>query len=391
MKTSKLAALALAAIMIFTLTACAGSENAVYVQSVAQLSGTGGIAPGDRFAGIVVAENVTEIFKDEDKAVHTLLVKEGQDVEEGQELFNYDTDQLQLQLDRVQLELDQLKATIENYKQQIIDLEAERNRASSGDKLEYTIQIQTTQLDLKEAELNLSAKQTEVEQAKALLQNASVVSPVTGRIQSISENGMDNYGNPTPYITIRQAGSYRVKGTIGELQRGALMEGSQVQILSRTDDTVWQGTISLIDYENPQQGNQYDMYYGVQSDEMTASSKYPFYVELESIEGLMLGQHVYIQPEIPEGSQGLSISDAFICYDEDGSAYVWMESRGKLTKQTVTLGEYDMMMGTVQILEGLTETDFIAFPDPELCKEGVPTTRESTVSQDAVIAEGGVG
>ena len=101
-------------ILLLGLCACGSSnETAVYVQSVEHLSHMGGIAPGDRFAGVVVAENVTEIFKDQDKAVHTLLVKEGQDVEAGQELFNYDTDQLQLDLDRKNLELDQLKATIE--------------------------------------------------------------------------------------------------------------------------------------------------------------------------------------------------------------------------------------------------------------------------------------
>ena len=392
MKKTKLFALLLAAVML--LSACAGSGSAVYVQSVASLSGMGGIAPGDRFAGLVVAENVTEIFKDQDKAVHTLLVKEGQDVQAGQELFNYDTDQLQLDLDRKNLELEQLKATIENYKQQIIDLEAERDRSS--DKLEYTIQIQSTQLDQKEAELNLAAKETEVAQAKALLENASVTAPVAGRIQSISENGTDSYGNPTAYITIRQAGSFRVKGMIGELQRGALTEGSRVQILSRTDDSRWSGTIALIDYENPSQGSQYDMYYGMESDEMTSASKYPFYVELDDAEGLMLGQHVYIQPEIPEESTGLSISDAFIAYDEDGTPYVWAERRGKLTKQTVTLGEYDMMMGTVQILEGLAESDYIAFPDPELCVEGAPTTRQKAandtgaVGEDVIVAEGGV-
>ena len=390
MKKARILAFALAAAMLLTLTACSNSENAVYVQSVAALSGIGGIAPGDRFAGIVVAENVTEIFKDEDKAVQTLHVKEGQDIEKDQKLFNYDTNQLQLDLDRKNLELEQLKATIENYKQQIIDLEAEKDRASSSDKLGYTIQIQTTQLDLKEAELNLSAKQTEVEQAKALLENAEVVSPVTGRIQTINENGIDNYGNPLPYITIRQAGSFRIKGMLGELQRGALMEGSRVQILSRTDSSVWNGTITLIDYENPSQGNENDMYYGMVTDEMTSSSKYPFYVELDSFDGLMLGQHVYIQPEVSETAAGLSISDAFICYDDEGNPYVWAESRNKLTKKIVVLGEYDMMMGTVQILEGLTEKDYIAFPDPELCVDGAPTTRENIPSQGEMILEGGV-
>ena len=149
--------------------------------------------------------------------------------------------------------------------------------------------------------------------------------------------------------------------------------------------------MALIDYENPSQGNQQDMYYGMVTDEMTTASKYPFYVELDDAEGLMLGQHVYIQPEIGEGNVGISISDAFIAYDDEGNPFIWAESRGKLKKQAVMLGEYDMMMGTVQILEGLTEEDFIAFPDPELCVEGVPTTRQSAAVEEPVIAEGEVG
>ena len=76
--------------------ACGESGTAVYVQSVAELSGLGGIAPGDRFAGIVVSENVAEVDRDSDKTIKELLVKAGDDVTEGQILFSYDTDQLQL-------------------------------------------------------------------------------------------------------------------------------------------------------------------------------------------------------------------------------------------------------------------------------------------------------
>ena len=207
----------LLSLLALSLMGCGSDESAVYVQSVADLSGMGVIAPGDRFAGMVVSENVTEIKKDSDKAIGELLVKEGDDVVEGQELFNYDTDDLQLSLDKQKLELEQMQATIDNYKEQIADLEEERESASGSDQLEYTIQIQTLQVDLKEAEINIKAKQTAVEQSAALLENTSVTSPVNGRIQSISENGTDNYGNPLPYITIQQAGSYRVKGILGEL------------------------------------------------------------------------------------------------------------------------------------------------------------------------------
>lgn len=387
MKMKKWLALCLAVCMMLVLCACGDDGTGVYVQSVADLMNMGAIAPGDRFAGILVSENVAEVQKDEDKTIEELLVKEGDDVKEGQVLFSYDTDQLQMNLDKRRLELEQLLATIENYKDQISELEKERAKAASGDKLEYTVQIQTLQVDLKESELSVSSKKTEIAQSEAILENATVVSPVTGRVQSINENGMDNYGNPLPYITIQQAGSYRVKGTIGELQLGGIMEGTQMKIVSRTDESqTWTGIVSLVDYENPTQGNEYDMYYGGSSDEMTSASKYPFYVELNDTEGLILGQHVYMELDTgEETAAGVSISSAFICFEEDGTAYVWAENWDKLAKRTVTLGEYNMAMDTYEILDGLYEYDYIAFPDPELCKEGVPTTHENTAQEEPVV------
>ena len=378
MKLRRFVVAALAAVMLLGLAGCGSQKGAVYVQSVADLVNLGGIAPGDRFAGLVVSENVAQVNKDGDKKIDQLLVKEGDDVQEGQELFSYDTEELQLTLDKQRLELEQLKASIENYTEQIADLEADSKRVSAADKLQYTIQIQSTQVDLKEAELNLKAKEAEVAKSENILENATVVSPVTGRVQSINENGMDNYGNPLAYITIQQAGSYRIKGTLGELQRGGIMEGTRIQVISRTNgEDRWSGTVTLVDYENPVQGNQNDYYYVGAVDEMTASSKYPFYVELDSTEGLILGQHVYLELEAEEEQgSGLSIDMFFLCYDEDGSTYVWAENRGKLEKRPVTLGEMNYMMNTVEILEGLTEADYIAFPDGELCVEGAPTTHE---------------
>ena len=382
----------LTAALLLALCACGESGTAVYVQSVAKLSGLGGIAPGDRFAGIVVSENVAEVNKDSDKTIEELLVKAGDDVEEGQILFSYDTDQLQLALDKQRLEKEQLEASIENYKDQINDLEKQRKKAGQSAQLQYTVQIQSLQVDLKEAELNLKAKEQEVAKSEEVLKNADVKSPVTGRVQEINENGTDNYGRPMAYITIQQSGSYRVKGTLGEQQRGGIMEGTRMRIVSRTDESIyWLGTVSLVDYENPSQENQNDMYYGMNTDEMTASSKYPFYIELDNTDGLILGQHVYLEVEQEETEEaGIPVSMAFICYDDDGSAYVWAENgRGKLEKRIVTLGQPNDMMGTVSVVDGLTEADYIAFPDYELCKEGAPTTHE-VIAVEEEAAEGGV-
>ena len=166
------------------------------------------------------------------------------------------------------------------------------------------------------------------------------------------------------------------------------MEGSRMRIVSRSDETqVWYGTVTLVDYESPSQGNQNDMYYGGMVDSMSSSSKYPFYVELDASEGLLLGQHVYLELDTgEEEATGLFISAAFVCYDENGNAYVWAEKAGRLEIRPVVVGEYNFMMDTLEILEGLTEEDYIAFPDSELCVEGAPTTRDEPAAE-----EGGVG
>ena len=378
--------------MCLTLSGCGSSGGGVYVQSVEALSNMGGIAPGDHFLGLVVSEHVTKIEKDADKAVKELLVQEGDDVKKDQQLFSYDTDELQLNYDKKVLELDQLKASIENYKTQITQLQNERAGVTGSEKMRYTLEIQSTQLDIKEAELKTKTKEKEVEQAAKLLENSTVVSPVAGRVQDINETGTNSQGEPAAYITIQEVGSYRVKGVLGELQRGGIQEGDRVTLASRTDENaVWSGTVTLVDYENPSQGSEMDRYYGMSADEMTASSKYPFYVDLDSTDGLMLGQHLYIRLETEAGqSTGIPIGSSFICYAEDGSAFVWAETKGRLEKRTVTLGEHNPMTDTQEVLSGITLEDYLAFPD-ETCQEGASTTRERPVAAETVAAaEGGV-
>ena len=169
MKLKRSLALCLILALAVSLAACGSKEGAVYVQSVEELSKVGGIAPGDRFAGMVVSENVTEIQKDSDKTIEELYVKSGDDVKAGDKLFSYDVEELQLTLDKQRLEKEQLEASIENYKSQIEELEKQYKRAGTRDKLQYAVQIQTNQVDQKEAELNLKTKEAELEKAKQLL------------------------------------------------------------------------------------------------------------------------------------------------------------------------------------------------------------------------------
>ena len=384
MNKKRLAAFGAAVCLAASLAGCGSDKTAVYVQQVSVLSG---ISSTDKFSAMVVSENITEIKKDSDKDVSELLVKEGQDVKEGDPLFTYDTDQLQLAADKLDLEREQLNSSMSDYDTQIGDLERDRDKASADRKLQYTIQIQSLQVSKKEAELNMKTKVAELEKARKLLDNATITSPVTGRIQSVNENGTDSQGNPAAYITIQQAGAYRVKGIIGELQQNALRQGDKVLMTSRVDSSkTWTGTVSQIDYENPvkndNNGNMVISSSG--SDSVNQSSKYYFYVELDSMEGLIMGQHLYLQRDSGDGTvSGVPVQSAYICFEDDGSAYVWAEgSHGKLEKRTVTLGEYNEETDLYDVTGGLSETDYIAFPDAELCKPGVAVSHTPVVSEE---------
>ena len=380
MKRTIASAAALCLTLGLVLTGCGSKDKAVYVQQVSSLMG---VSSQDRFSGLVVSENLTEIKKDSDKQVAELMVKEGQDVKEGDALFSYDTDQLQLNADKLDLEREQLSSSLEDYQTQIGELEREREKVGANQKLQYTIQIQSAQVSLKEAELNLKTKEAELEKAKQLLENATITSPVAGRVQSINESGTDSQGNPAAYITIQQAGAYRVKGTIGELQQGAISEGDRIKLTSRLDSSkTWLGTVTLVDYENPVKNENNNYMSG--SDSGESASKYPFYVELDSIDGLIMGQHLYMERYVEgEDASGVIVSSAYICYEDDGSAYVWAEnSRSKLEKRSITLGDYNENTDNYQVADGLSETDYIAFPDEQYCHVGAPTSHTPVIYED---------
>jgi TPR repeat protein len=101
----------------------------------------------------------------------------------------------------------------------------------------------------------------------------------------------------------------------------------------------------------------------------------------------------YLELAVEEGQvTGIPVSMAFVSYEEDGTPYVWAEDRGHLEKRHVTLGSINDMLGTVDIVEGLTEEDYIAYPDPELGRPGAATTRNAPVEEEAEPAmEGEVG
>ena len=356
--------------VLLLISACAGCgknrAEEVMVDSVADICGMGSVGLADRFAGVVSPQGETKIKKNDDNAVKEILVSVGDTVKEGDVLFTYDTDQLSMDIQSAQLELQKYNNEIKANKEEKAQLEKEKKSAPDDQQLEFTTEIQIRDANIREANSEIASANNRIQSLQKQLNNASVKATAAGRVQSINENGgTDDMGNELPFITIVQTDGYRVKGYINESNADALSEGMSVIIRSRVSDDTWKGTISMVDMGNPSQNQSY-----AGDDETEMSSKYPFYVELEDGEGLMMGQHVYIEPDFGQEAETdpnqINLPSYYIA-DTDDKPYVWAQNgRGKLEKRHITIGDYNEELDTYLVSDGLSADDFIAFPDDSL-------------------------
>ena len=364
----------------------ASNEELVYATKISDLNG-GYDLMESRYMGTVESQEVKGVNRDSDKKIKELYVKEEDEVKAGDVLFEYDTESMELQLRQLELELTSINNNIATLNQQIASLTTEKATAGPDEQLSYSAQIQNLQAQVNQANYDASAKQLEIDRQKLSMENTKVVAPMDGIIKTINENNStsssddnsnyDNYNNNSSdstsnaYITIMAKGDYRIKATASELTVRSMSEGQSMIIRSRVDDSTWTGTVTKIDLEHPDNGNNNDYY----MSSGTSATKYPFYISLDSTDGLMLGQHVYVEADYGQGSvkEGLWLDEFYIMQEDDG-AYVWAENaKGYIEKRKVELGEYDENMMRYEILSGLTEDDYIAYPE-ERVKEGMKVT-----------------
>ena len=374
-------------------------EENVAVQSVEILSGNIDNAE-TKFSGMVISQKTVKISKQSGRTIKKVYVEVGQEVKAGDKLFEYDTDDINIKVEEANLEVEKLQNSISDSRKQIDNINAEIAANPGIDASSLRVEIQTLENGIKQSEFNIKSKNNEISRLKKSLQNVVIKAEIDGIIQNVaeideqtSESSYSNYtsnSNQTDsFITIMQTGQYKVKGMVNEQNVFTINSGDKVIIRSRVDNTkTWTGKIENIDTSNTEKENNGYGSNENNEDNMNKSSKYPFYVTLDSMDGLMLGQHVYIERDIgqTEVKEGLWISNYFIV-EENGEYFVWAaNSKDKLEKRKIEVGEKDDKLGKYQITKGLTEEDYIAVPDETLI-EGVNVDKYDTAQIQQDIGE----
>ena len=379
-----------------------GSDKKIFVESIASITNTN---PGfvNRYMGVVEPQKSVEIRKDEEKKIKEIFVAEGDEVSQGTPLFEYDNSGMENEIAQAELELERMDHEIESNYNQIKTLKTERDAAPSDMKFQYTTEIQTIETSIKQTEYNKESKKAEIEKKKKEMENSVVKSEIAGVIKSLNENQYDtSTGQEVPFLTILATGDFRIKGKVSEQNIWSFYVDMPVLIRSRIDETqTWTGTISEI-VTNGESGENENQYFDSGMSE--TSTKYPFYVVLDDAEGLMLGQHLYIETDFDqiEVKEGLWLYEGYVMVEEDGN-FVWVANKNeKMEKRAIEVGEYDTDLGMYQILSGVTEEDCIAFP-MDYIEEGLSATKnleeayqgemnseDGTMPEDEMYMEDGV-
>ncbi len=346
-----------------------GDSSEVYVMPLSEIMGANSSYSTNVFMGVVEGQESTSLTKSSERELDKVFVSEGDVVSVGTPLFSYKSDKLEADNTQLAFDIERSNLQIKEYTDNIAKNQAELDKIKTdteedkNKKEQLNNEINGWNTDIAIAQNNIAQTEAKIEENNKKINNSTVSSTVAGTITKVADD-TNPYTTDGTFITILASKEMRVKGQINEQNVWAINVDEPVTLRSRVDKSqTWHGTITKIDTESKQEENNNS--YGGNSSE-GSSTKYPFYVTLDDSEGLMMGQHLYIelgQTDAAEMdfSDGTYIYDYYISYDEDGNPFVWASKGGKLVKQSIELGDYyDEQM--VYSVSGIDKDTQIAYP-----------------------------
>jgi len=224
--------------------------------------------------------------------------------------------------------------------------------------------IHAKESEVREYDIDIRRKQLELSELQTQLADGVVYAKRSGVIKGLKDmNHVPTDG--TPFLTVAGGTGTEVKGTISELLLTTIQKGTKVSVTSYETGSIYEAVVTQIDNfpTNSDEG-----FYGGNPN----VSMYGFTAYIEKGDDLKQGTYLAlsIQQENMDTSS-IYLSNAFI-RDEHGQKYVMKDVDGKLVKTYIKTGKVYFNMST-EVLSGLADTDYIAFPYGDGAIEGTRT------------------
>ena len=223
-------------------------------------------------------------------------------------------------------------------------------------------EISDAELDIKEADLKI--KKTEQQ-----LEGEVVKSTLDGTVKKVGDPAKGEVDGE-PFIEVESAAGAYIQGMVGEYQLDSVKPGQIVTGMAYESQMGFQAEITEVS-PYPQEGY---------SSGMQEQSYYPFTAVIQDGEGFKANEMVSM--DLPaEGGEitGIFISREYI-RTQNGEEFVYKEGEDqRLKKQKVTTGR-TFYGSTVEIKEGITLEDKLAFPYGKNVREGAGV-REASIEE----------
>ena len=224
--------------------------------------------------------------------------------------------------------------------------------------------IHAKESEVREYDIDIRRKQLELSELQTQLADGVVYAKRSGVIKGLKDmNHVPTDG--TPFLTVAGGTGTEVKGTISELLLTTIQKGTKVSVTSYETGSIYEAVVTQIANFPTNSG---EGFYGGNPN----VSMYGFTAYIEKGDDLKQGTYLAlsIQQENMDTSS-IYLSNAFI-RDEHGQKYVMKDVDGKLVKTYIKTGKVYFNMST-EVLSGLADTDYIAFPYGDGAIEGTRT------------------
>lgn len=226
-------------------------------------------------------------------------------------------------------------------------------------------EIKTTELDIKEADLKIKKVEQE-------LQSETVTSTVDGVVKKVGDSAKGEIDGE-PFIIVESSGGVYIKGVVSEALLEKVQPGQLVTGMAYESGTFFEAEVKEV---SPYPASGYQSYDG---RELTY---YPFTAYIADSTGLKDNEMVSMDLPADEGGMsGLFIGKEYI-RSKNGEDFVYKEGKnGKLEKQPIRTGQ-TFYGSIIEVKDGLTMEDHIAFPYGKKVKEGAKVKRASLAEEN---------
>lgn len=258
--------------------------------------------------------------------------------------------------------------TKEEQKYVEVEQKPSQDLSSGYTEIELAKAIRDKKQELKTLDLGLKKAQLSLSENKALLNDGVIRAKRSGIVRNIKKTS-DSLQDGNTFLEVAGGQGTYIKGSISELMLNQIKVGDTISAYCWTSGETFDAKIQSIDTVPSSNSN----YNGSGNPNV---SYYEFEAYAKDASKIQAGEYLELTfNSAGDTTSSIWLSKAYV-KQEGNKYYVLKDVHGKLKKQYVTVGKI-LWGDTMEIKDGLSDTDYIAFAYSKNAKEGVKTQKSS--------------